>query len=95
MLADWRASQAGADINAVDGKDEYGDMPMHRAARRGHVVAIKTLASLGGDVNTPNNDGATLIYMCLMVPRMDVKVTDRVNPGLAPATVANTKPKIA
>lgn len=33
--------------------------------------------------------GATLIYMCLMVPRMDVKVTDRVNPSLAPATVAN------
>jgi conjugal transfer mating pair stabilization protein TraG len=33
--------------------------------------------------------GATLIYMCLMVPRMDIHVTDRVNPGLAPATVAN------
>lgn len=33
--------------------------------------------------------GATLIYMCLMVPRMDVHVTDRVNPGLAPANVAN------
>lgn len=33
--------------------------------------------------------GATLIYMCLMVPRMDVQVTDRVNPSLAPATVAN------
>ena len=33
--------------------------------------------------------GATLIYMCLMVPRMDVHVTDRVNPSLAPATVAN------
>ena len=33
--------------------------------------------------------GATLIYMCLMVPRIDVQVTDRVNPGLAPATVAN------
>ena len=25
--------------------------------------------------------GATLIYMCLMVPRMDVQVTDRVNPS--------------
>lgn len=33
--------------------------------------------------------GATLIYMCLMVPRMDVKVTDRVSPSLAPATAAN------
>ena len=33
--------------------------------------------------------GATLIYLCLMVPRMDVQVTDRVNPSLAPATVAN------
>src|SRR3546814_12094589 len=33
--------------------------------------------------------GATLIYMCLMVPRTDVHVTDRVNPSLAPATVAN------
>lgn len=33
--------------------------------------------------------GATLIYMCLMVPRMDVHVTDRVNAGLAPANVAN------
>lgn len=33
--------------------------------------------------------GATLIYMCLMVPRMDVQVTDRVNPGLAPSAVAN------
>ena len=33
--------------------------------------------------------GATLIYMCLMVPRMDVHVTDRINPSLAPASVAN------
>lgn len=33
--------------------------------------------------------GATLIYMCLMVPRTDIKVTDRINPALAPATVAN------
>jgi conjugal transfer mating pair stabilization protein TraG len=33
--------------------------------------------------------GATLIYTCLMVPRMDVHVTDRVNPSLAPANVAN------
>jgi len=33
--------------------------------------------------------GATLIYSCLMVPRLDVKVTDRLNPGLAPATVSN------
>ena len=33
--------------------------------------------------------GATLIYMCLMVPRMDVQVTDRVNPSLVPSTVAN------
>lgn len=33
--------------------------------------------------------GSTLIYMCLMVPTVDVKVTDRINPSLAPATVAN------
>jgi len=33
--------------------------------------------------------GATLIYSCLMVPRLDVRVTDRVNPSLAPATVSN------
>jgi conjugal transfer mating pair stabilization protein TraG len=32
---------------------------------------------------------ATLIYMCLMVPRVDVKVTDRLDPGLAPAQVSN------
>ena len=33
--------------------------------------------------------GATLIYMALMVPRLDVHVTDRIDPGLAPAQVAN------
>jgi conjugal transfer mating pair stabilization protein TraG len=33
--------------------------------------------------------GATLIYSCLMVPRLDVRVTDRINPGLAPTTVSN------
>ncbi|WP_230771692.1 conjugal transfer protein TraG N-terminal domain-containing protein [Sphingomonas sp. Leaf4] len=33
--------------------------------------------------------GATAIYLCLMVPTIDVKVTDRINPSLAPATVAN------
>jgi conjugal transfer mating pair stabilization protein TraG len=33
--------------------------------------------------------GATMIYTCLMVPTVDVKVTDRINPSLAPATVAN------
>ena len=32
---------------------------------------------------------ATLIYMCLMVPRLDVHVTDRINPSLAPADVGN------
>ncbi|NNM77690.1 conjugal transfer protein TraG [Sphingomonas sp. ID1715] len=32
---------------------------------------------------------ATLMYMVLMVPRMDVHVTDRINPSLAPAEVAN------
>jgi conjugal transfer mating pair stabilization protein TraG len=33
--------------------------------------------------------GATLIYSCLMVPRLDVRVTDRLNPSLAPAAVSN------
>jgi len=33
--------------------------------------------------------GSTLIYSCLMVPTVEVKVTDRINPSLAPATVAN------
>ncbi|MCF8707160.1 conjugal transfer protein TraG N-terminal domain-containing protein [Rhizorhapis sp. SPR117] len=32
---------------------------------------------------------STAIYLCLMVPTIDVKVTDRINPSLAPATVAN------
>lgn len=32
---------------------------------------------------------ATLMYMVLMVPTMTVKVTDRTNPGLAPAVVDN------
>ncbi|WP_374531484.1 conjugal transfer protein TraG N-terminal domain-containing protein [Novosphingobium sp.] len=33
--------------------------------------------------------GATLMYSCLMVPRVDIHVTDRLNPGLAPANVSN------
>lgn len=32
---------------------------------------------------------ATLMYMCLMVPRMDVQVVDRINPSLPAANVAN------
>ncbi|MDP3549655.1 MAG: conjugal transfer protein TraG N-terminal domain-containing protein [Novosphingobium sp.] len=32
---------------------------------------------------------STLIYLVLMVPTVTVKVTDRINPRLAPATVAN------
>src|SRR3990167_1063136 len=32
---------------------------------------------------------STLIYLVLMVPTVTVKVTDRINPGFAPATVAN------
>jgi len=32
---------------------------------------------------------ATAIYLCLMVPTVDIKVTDRINPVLAPATVDN------
>src|SRR3546814_4361457 len=32
---------------------------------------------------------ATAIYLCLMVPTVDIKVTDRNNPSLAPATVDN------
>src|SRR5690349_21610408 len=32
---------------------------------------------------------ATMIYMMLLVPTVTVKVTDRIDPGLAPATVAN------
>ena len=33
--------------------------------------------------------GATLMYSCLMVPRIDVHVTDRLNSSLAPANVSN------
>src|SRR3546814_4877480 len=32
---------------------------------------------------------ATAIYLCLMVPTVDIKVTDRINPGLTPSTVDN------
>ncbi|MCJ2180109.1 conjugal transfer protein TraG N-terminal domain-containing protein [Novosphingobium album (ex Hu et al. 2023)] len=32
---------------------------------------------------------STLMYMALIVPTTSVKVTDRINPGLAPAVVAN------
>ena len=32
---------------------------------------------------------STLIYLCLMVPTVTIKVTDRVNPSLAPSVVAN------
>lgn len=32
---------------------------------------------------------ATAIYMCLMVPTVSIKVTDRLNPSLAPATIDN------
>ncbi len=32
---------------------------------------------------------ATAIYMCLMVPTVSIKVTDRINPSLAPATIDN------
>ncbi|MDO6414399.1 conjugal transfer protein TraG N-terminal domain-containing protein [Sphingomonas sp. BIUV-7] len=32
---------------------------------------------------------ATLMYMCLMVPRMDVQVIDRINPSLAASHVEN------
>jgi conjugal transfer mating pair stabilization protein TraG len=32
---------------------------------------------------------STLIYLCLMVPTVTIKVTDRVNPALAPAVVAD------
>ena len=32
---------------------------------------------------------STLMYLCLMVPTVTIKVTDRVNPSLAPAVVAN------
>ncbi|USI75102.1 conjugal transfer protein TraG N-terminal domain-containing protein [Sphingomonas morindae] len=32
---------------------------------------------------------STAIYLCLMMPTIDVKVTDRINPSLAPATVSN------
>ena len=32
---------------------------------------------------------ATAIYMMLLVPTVTVKITDRIDPGLAPATVAN------
>mgnify|MGYP006195766141 CR=1 FL=1 len=33
--------------------------------------------------------GATLMYTCLMVPRLDVHITDRLNPSLAPAQISN------
>ncbi|WP_088306569.1 conjugal transfer protein TraG N-terminal domain-containing protein [Novosphingobium sp. B 225] len=33
--------------------------------------------------------GATLMYTCLMVPRTDVHITDRLNPNLAPANVSD------
>ncbi len=32
---------------------------------------------------------ATAIYLCLMVPTVSIKVTDRINPSLAPSTIDN------
>jgi conjugal transfer mating pair stabilization protein TraG len=38
---------------------------------------------------------ATVIYMCMIVPTTSVKVTDRINPSLAPATVDNVPSGLA
>ena len=46
----------GTDVNA---KDEYGDTPLHDAAREGDSEAVEILIANGADVNAINNRGKT------------------------------------
>jgi len=54
--------KAGGDIN---GKDQYGEYPLHAACVKDSMEMVKFLVSHGADVNVQSRSGATVLnYVC-------------------------------
>ena len=50
----------GVDVNSRDGR---GCTPIETATSENSIAMIRTLAELGADLNTPNDDGVTPVSM--------------------------------
>ncbi|MEM9424270.1 MAG: ankyrin repeat domain-containing protein [Spirochaetota bacterium] len=60
--------EAGADVNAQiksndDPISDYGDHPLHLAARNGHTEAVRILVEARSNVNSTNKFGETPLYI--------------------------------
>ena len=48
---------------AIDGKDNHGNTPMHRAANHGCIGMVKRLKEQGADINDKNRQGKTPLQL--------------------------------
>jgi ankyrin repeat protein len=46
----------------IDAKDNYGNTPLHEAARQGNINIIMSLVAKGAEINAINNYGDTPLH---------------------------------
>ena len=53
------------EIEDKNPSDDFGTTPLHKAAKRGHLLVCKLIIEQIGDINPRDNDGKTPLQMAV------------------------------
>ncbi|MCD4731646.1 MAG: ankyrin repeat domain-containing protein [Bacteroidales bacterium] len=60
------------DINNINKKDKYNNLPLHNAIRRGHFELVKILIDKGADIESKDSIGNTGLNLALNLKRLKI-----------------------